>query len=125
MHTVSVQRELIAQHYLVGGDWGAENELHSHHYRVEVRFEGRELDRHGYLVDIVDIERALDAVVSRFRDCTLNDDPELADRNPSLERFTELFQRRLEAEIRPSGLDAMTVTIWESPTAWASFRREL
>lgn len=125
MHTVSVQRDFVAQHYLVGGDWGAENEWHSHHYRVEVRLEGAELDRHGYLVDIVDIERGLDAVVSRFRDKTLNDLPELAERNPSLERFAELFQRQLEAEIAARGLHAMTVTLWENPTAWASFRREL
>lgn len=125
MHTVSVQRDFVAQHYLVGGDWGAENDWHSHHYRVEVRLEGTELDRHGYLVDIVDIERGLDTVVSRFRDKTLNELPELADRNPSLERFAELFQRQLQEEISSSGLHAMTVTLWESPTAWASFRREL
>ena len=37
MYTVSVKQDLIAQHYLIGGDWGAENEPHSHHYEVEVR----------------------------------------------------------------------------------------
>ena len=26
MYTVSVRRELIARHYLIGGDWGAEDE---------------------------------------------------------------------------------------------------
>ena len=25
MYTVSVKQDLIAQHYLIGGDWGAEN----------------------------------------------------------------------------------------------------
>jgi 6-pyruvoyltetrahydropterin/6-carboxytetrahydropterin synthase len=32
MYTVAVRRDFIAQHYLIGGDWGAENELHAHHY---------------------------------------------------------------------------------------------
>lgn len=124
MHSVSVQRDFVAQHYLVGGDWGAENEWHSHHYRVEVRLEGTELDRHGYLVDIVDIEAALDALLARYRDKTLNDLPAFAERNPSLERFAELFARGLEDEIRTAGLHALTVKLWESPTAWASFRRQ-
>ena len=25
MYTVAVRRDLIARHYLIGGDWGAEN----------------------------------------------------------------------------------------------------
>jgi len=36
MYQVAVKRDFVAQHFLFGGDWGSENELHSHHYRVEV-----------------------------------------------------------------------------------------
>ena len=60
MYTVAVKKDLIAQHYLIGGDWGAENDPHSHHYVIEVRLEAAELDQHGYLVDIVKIETELD-----------------------------------------------------------------
>ena len=42
MYTVSVKHDLIARHYLIGGDWGAENDLHSHHYVIEVRVEAAE-----------------------------------------------------------------------------------
>ncbi len=52
MYIVAVQQELIAQHYLIGGDFGTENHPHSHHYRVEARLTGSELDAHGFLVDI-------------------------------------------------------------------------
>ena len=48
MYTLTVKRDFVAQHYLIGGDWGAENEKHSHHYAVELTLEGRELDEHGY-----------------------------------------------------------------------------
>ena len=44
-YTVAVERDFIARHKLIGGDWGPENELHSHHYRVELALEGSELDR--------------------------------------------------------------------------------
>ena len=78
MYTVTITRDFVAQHFLIGGDWGAENQWHSHHYQVEVRLEGPTLDKHGYLVDIVDIETNLEALVSHFRDKTLNDTPEFA-----------------------------------------------
>ena len=76
MYKVAVKRDFIAQHFLIGGDWGPENQKHSHHYQVEVQLEGRSLDQHGYLVDIVDIENYLESIVERFRDKTLNDMPE-------------------------------------------------
>jgi len=44
MYTVTITRDFVAQHFLVGGDWGAENQWHSHHYQVEVRLEGATLD---------------------------------------------------------------------------------
>ena len=40
MYTVTITRDFVAQHFLIGGDWGAENQWHSHHYQVEVRLEG-------------------------------------------------------------------------------------
>ena len=68
IYAVAVERDFIGRHWLFGGDWGAENEIHSHHYKVELQLEGTELDRHGYLVDIVDIEAALDELIAHYRD---------------------------------------------------------
>ena len=45
MYTLAVRRDFVAQHFLVGGDWGPENLKHSHHYRVEVEMTAPELDR--------------------------------------------------------------------------------
>jgi 6-pyruvoyltetrahydropterin/6-carboxytetrahydropterin synthase len=42
MYTVAVQRDFISGHFLVGGDWGAENKPHAHHYVVEVRLDREE-----------------------------------------------------------------------------------
>jgi 6-pyruvoyltetrahydropterin/6-carboxytetrahydropterin synthase len=124
MYTVAVKRSFVAQHYLVGGDWGAENERHSHHYQVEVRLEGRTLDRHGYLVDIVEIERQLAALVDGYRDRTLNDLPEFAGLNPSLEHFARLLCQQLNDRINAATLTAVTVVLWENDIAWAAYRQE-
>ncbi|HEY5669059.1 MAG TPA: 6-carboxytetrahydropterin synthase [Anaerolineales bacterium] len=124
MYTVAVKRDFIAQHYLIGGDWGAENQLHSHHYQAEVQLEGSELDQHGYLVDIVDIENALDTLVARYRDRALNDLPEFAGLNPSIEHFSRILCQALVAHIQSANLRAVTVKLWENEIAWASYRAE-
>ena len=36
MYSVSVRTDFIAQHFLIGGDWGPENERNSHHYVLEL-----------------------------------------------------------------------------------------
>lgn len=122
MYSVAVQRDFVAQHFLVGGDWGRENERHSHHYRVEVRVDGPRLDRHGFLVDIVDLEGRLDLLVTRFRDRTLNEDPAFAGLNPSVEHFARILCTALEIATRE--VTAVTVTVWEDESAWAAYRQE-
>ena len=122
MYRVAVSKEFIAQHYLIGGDWGAENELHSHNYRIDLVLEGQELDQHGYLVDIVDIENILTALTDRYRDRTLNELPEFEGLNPSIEQFSRLLCQSLAAHIQATNINAISVKLWENAIAWASYR---
>lgn len=121
MYAVAVKRDFIAQHFLVGGDWGAENHLHSHHYHVEVQLVGPTLDQHGYLVDIVDIESALDSLTAGFRDRCLNDLAEFAEINPSIEHFSRIFCEAMKSRIDTRRLSELIVTIWENDIAWARY----
>ena len=41
MYRLAVTRDFVAQHYLIGGDWGEENFKHSHSYKVEVLLRGK------------------------------------------------------------------------------------
>lgn len=124
MYTVAVKRDFIAQHYLIGGDWGAENRLHSHHYQIELQLDGDSLDQHGYLVDIVDIERVLDEQVEHYRDCTLNDQAEFAGLNPSIEHFSRILCQALSAQIQAPNIRVLIVKLWENDIAWAACRLE-
>ena len=124
MYSVAVKKDFIAQHFLVGGDWGAENEKHSHHYAIELTLEGRELDQHGYLVDIVDIVQALEVLVGHYRDHMLNEMPEFSGLNPSIERFAHLLCHTLSQRIQAKNISAVTVKLWENEIAWASYRLE-
>lgn len=125
MYTLAVKRDFVAQHYLIGGDWGAENQWHSHHYVVELQLEGAELDRHNYLVDIVDVENAFTEIVNHYRDKTLNDLPEFANTNPSIELFSRIVAQTFASRISAPNLSALTVRIWENEIAWTSYRIEL
>ena len=122
MYTLAVKRDFVAQHYLIGGDWGAENFWHSHHYQLELLLEGDMLDQHGYLVDIVDVEQNLQTVVEHYRDKTLNDLPEFTELNPSIEHFTRIICLTLAARLNAATLRTLTVKIWENEIAWASYR---
>tara|TARA_R100001143_G_scaffold62321_1_gene65308 strand:+ start:573 stop:950 length:378 start_codon:yes stop_codon:yes gene_type:complete len=121
MYKVSVQRNFIAQHYLIGGDWGDENKPHSHQYVLELVIKSEGLDKHGYLVDIVDIEAALDQTVSYFADRMLNETPEFKDLNPSLEHFCRIIWERIDKAIALPGKGELEIRLWENESCWASF----
>ena len=125
MYVIAVKREFDAQHYLIGGDWGAENELHTHQYQVEVQLQGATLDQHGYLVDIVDIEDHLDSLVERYRGKTLNDQPQFAGLNPSIENFCRIFCQQLVSSFETANLLRISVKIWENEIAWASYQHDI
>jgi len=124
MYRVAVRRQFVAQHYLIGGDWGAENQPHSHVYMIELELAGSELDRHNYLVDIVEIECQLDAAVAAYRDRLLNNLPEFENTNPSVELFSRLLAERLSAAIKAENIRRLAVRLWENDIAWASYELE-
>lgn len=125
MYELAVSRELEAVHYLVGGDWGEENQPHAHHYKVEVELCGSGLDRFGYLLDITDVERAMDEMAGIFAGKILNDLVDFEDLNPSLEHFCRIWCHRLLKRIDSSRLQSIRVRIWESGIAWAAYTERL
>ncbi|MBU2097698.1 MAG: 6-carboxytetrahydropterin synthase [Gammaproteobacteria bacterium] len=123
MYTVAVTKDFIANHFLIGGDWGSENFPHAHHYVAEISIEAAELDKHGYLVDIVEIEAALNSIVDDFRDSLLNDKPEFAGLNPSIEHFSRIICERMLSKISLPGTGSLNVKLWENASCWAAYRK--
>lgn len=121
MYTLGVKREFIARHYLIGGDWGPENFPNSHRYVLELQLEGEQLDRHGYLVDIVDVEKHLDEIVHYYREQMLNDKPEFTGLNPSIENFSRILATSLNDRIKAENVNTLRIVLWENETAWAAY----
>jgi 6-pyruvoyltetrahydropterin/6-carboxytetrahydropterin synthase len=121
MYELGIRRNFIARHFLVGGNWGPENFPNSHHYVLELRLEGRELDSHGYLVDIVDVEKHLDEIVNYYKDEMLNEKLEFAGLNPSIENFARIIATSLSERIRAENISEVKVVLWENESAWAAY----
>jgi 6-pyruvoyltetrahydropterin/6-carboxytetrahydropterin synthase len=124
MYTLGVRRDFIARHFLIGGDWGAENHPNSHHYILELRLEGSELDQHGYLCDIVDVEKHLDQVVGLYSEQMLNERPEFAELNPSIGHFARILATSLNKRIKEENIRTLKVVLWENDSAWAAYSLE-
>jgi 6-pyruvoyltetrahydropterin/6-carboxytetrahydropterin synthase len=122
MYTLAVRRNFIARHFLIGGDWGPENFPNSHHYVLELQLEGSELDQHGYLTDIVEVEKHLDEIVACYQEQMLNDKPEFSGLNPSIEHFARILAVSLNERIKAKNISTLKVVLWEHENAWASFQ---
>jgi 6-pyruvoyltetrahydropterin/6-carboxytetrahydropterin synthase len=122
MYTLSVRREFIARHFLIGGDWGPENLPNSHHYVLELQLSGESLDQHGYLVDIMDVEKHLSEVVARYKEQMLNELPEFAGLNPSIEHFARILCTTLNERIQAENITKVKVVLWENESAWVSYK---
>src|ERR1700690_4303585 len=121
MYTLAVCRDFIARHFLIGGDWGPENFPNSHHYILELQLEGKELDQHGFLVDIMEVEKHLDEIINYYKEQMLNDKPEFKNLNPSLEHFARILATSLSERIKAKNITALRVKLWENRNAWAAF----
>lgn len=125
MYQLMVKRELVAQHYLTVPNSGPENKWHSHHFEIELLLQGESLNRNGYLVDIVEVNKILDDLTARYQDTTLNDLPSFEGLNPSIEHFARIVCQSFADQIEAPNLSVVKTTIWEDESAWASYQQPL
>lgn len=122
MYTLMLSSNFVAQHYLIGKDFGDENYKHSHHYRFEIEIASHQLDQYNYLIDIVVVKNMLDKLILHFNNKILNDLPEFANQNPSLELFSKVLWQKFNTHFQLPENFNITVRLWEDTIAQASYR---
>lgn len=126
MYEIGLEDEFEAEHYL-RGNFGPETQLHKHRYRVRVTLAGEELAGDGTLYDIAKLEVWLRAILAELSDQTLNAVPGLQGVNPTVEHVSRYLHERFTDNLRAARgaarITGVQVTVWESPTAFASYRR--
>lgn len=123
MHALRLRKNFIAQHFLIGKNFGSENLLHAHHYRFEMEIEHDQLDEHNFLIDIVELREQIGQLIFYFSDKILNELPEFVDQNPSLELFSKILWQRLSHQFDFPVNSQMTIRLWEDDIAQASYRK--
>jgi 6-pyruvoyltetrahydropterin/6-carboxytetrahydropterin synthase len=123
-YTLATEREIRSRHFLVGGDFGPENQPHTHRYRIEVEVTGEDLDQHGFLLDLVALEGHLDSLMAEYAGKTLNALPAFAGLNPSLEHFSRILCRGMADRLGALAWKSLSVRIWEDEAGWAMYRME-
>jgi 6-pyruvoyl-tetrahydropterin synthase len=132
MYRVTVRDQMMVAHSLRGERFGPAQALHGATYVVEVTFASGTLDADGVVVDIGRAAEELHEVLGGLTYRNLDDDPSLAGRNTTTEVLAEVVADRIAARVAAGALEdadrrvaTVTVTLRESPTAWASFERPL
>jgi 6-pyruvoyltetrahydropterin/6-carboxytetrahydropterin synthase len=122
MFEVSVEETFAAGHALRNYRGKCEN-VHGHNYRVQLTFQGPELDATGLLVDFVVVKKLMQVVVDRLDHQFLNDLEPFRVANPSAENLAKYFYDEVSGGL---GADATArlgeVRIWETDTSCATYR---
>jgi 6-pyruvoyltetrahydropterin/6-carboxytetrahydropterin synthase len=102
-----------------------EGELHAHDYRVEVVVERANLDERGMVCDLDAVHAALEAAVGPLEGKDLDSIRPVGVEAVTVEILARWFHERLATAIRAAGGEALTVRVWESPTAYGGYRAQL
>jgi 6-pyruvoyltetrahydropterin/6-carboxytetrahydropterin synthase len=121
MFALVVRDSFAAAHRLESYKGKCEN-LHGHNFAVEAAFEGEELDTDGMLVDFAILKRYLKEVLSELDHCYLNEISFFRERASSSEYIALFIHGRLKELTRGLSAGLTEVRVWESPSAYASYR---
>jgi len=121
MYKMGIEDGFEAIHFLKG-DFGPETRLHGHRYRVRVTIEGEELDEFGMLFDISRLKASLKEILNGLHYHNLNEIEGLKEVNPTVENVCRYIYEKLAPALVSKRIRGLEVTVWESPTAFASYR---
>lgn len=126
MYQVSVRDHIMIAHSLSGEVFGPSQRLHGATYVVDLSVRGPSLDGDGVLVDIAWLARVLRTALDEIDRRNLDDVPAFSGRNSTTEAVAAHIADSVGSAVGGyPGLVGLTVTLHESPSAWASCERTL
>jgi 6-pyruvoyltetrahydropterin/6-carboxytetrahydropterin synthase len=120
MYRLGTRYDFTAEHKLPFEE-GEESKRHSHGYKLEIIVRGSELNRDGFLIDIIQLRRKLDGIVSHFRGNYLNEMEEMRGRTTSLENLAKVLWEKIFIETESMGIELDSVKLWENEINWISY----
>jgi 6-pyruvoyl-tetrahydropterin synthase len=130
MFSITVRSHVMVAHSLRGAAFGPAQRLHGATYVVEVTLRRSGLGPSGVVADLGAAAVALREVLDPIDYRNLDEEPDLAGVNTTTEALARLVADRLAERIRAGALgddgaaiEAIAVTLHESPTASAGYER--
>jgi 6-pyruvoyl-tetrahydropterin synthase len=129
MYSVTVRDHIMIAHSLKGEVFGPAQNLHGATYTVDLEFRRAELDANGIVIDIGLAIDLLHEVLQPLNYQNLDGLPAFQGINTTTEviaryifdRMRDRLAASLDITVGSEGLQAMTVTLIESPNAWAAY----
>ena len=121
MYKASIMQHFDAAHCLRGYPGRCEN-LHGHRWQVAVEVAAEELDPLGLSYDFTRLKAILKYVLNRYDHANLNEVPPFDAINPTAENIARTIFEQCEKELKGESVNLQSVTVWESPDAWVTYR---
>jgi 6-pyruvoyl-tetrahydropterin synthase len=130
--SVTVRDHIMVAHSLRGDVFGPAQRLHGATYVVDATFRRRDLGADGIVVDFGRATEGLRDVLADLNYRNLDDQPAFAGMNTSTEALARVIANRLAESVQRGALgdaarelESLSITLHESPVAWASYERPL
>ena len=126
MFTLTVRDHIMIAHSLPDPFFGPAQRLHGATYEVEATWARPVLDEHSVVMDIGLASQLLSGVLDGLRHRNLDEHPDFAGRLSTTEVLARYVAEHLAAGAAGiEGLERLTVSLRETPDAWASYTLEL
>lgn len=124
MFEVGVVTQFEAAHSL-RGDFGPATRRHGHTYRLEIAVRGPALRADGTLCDIGMLQSVVEDAVAPLHYQDLDELEVFAGRNTTAEAVALALCEIVASRLNSAGLSSLSVRVWESPQAYASYYTDL
>jgi 6-pyruvoyl-tetrahydropterin synthase len=125
MYTVGVRDYILVAHSLAGAVFGPAQRLHGATYTVSVELEHEELSPDDIVIDIGVLRDELRHVLSTLDYQNLDEHPAFREKRSTTELVARHIHRELGRHLPITRGGTLTVTLDESPVAWARYRAPL
>jgi 6-pyruvoyltetrahydropterin/6-carboxytetrahydropterin synthase len=120
MYKVTIETHFSAAHRLRQYNGECER-LHGHNWDVKVSVASEKLDDLGMVMDFRELKDETKKLMDKFDHRYLNEVPPFTEINPTTENIARYIFDELSAAVNTDPVKISKVTVWESPTCYASY----
>ena len=124
MYQVTIETHFSSAHRLRQYD-GERERLHGHNWSVKVSITSEELDDLGMVIDFRKLKDETNKLMDKFDHQYLNEVPPFNEINPTTENIAKYIFDELSRTINTNSIKISKVTVWESPTCYASYEESI